>query len=289
MLDYKDILETPRYGSNKRFFNDYLILLSDDAKSLSHIESGNKGLCFINYSVSEFSPNLRRLEDQINEYKNSGVNTGFHIFRCPREYASAYIYGYPDYSSLNTVWVTIFQSVELQKSIRYMLWYHTTYLMSGSFISKDKASVLGLKSIKIDKPSGNNDEEEVYTAFKTETEEKNEDNLEVIEKQFSRRGKCAEDAVENNQVASNTINEIKSNPSNNKKNAIETKEPTKGVAQKQNSNNNNTPSLSRQVVIQRKEKTEDLSAEEDRNDDDSDQTDFDSWNPSEIDDQEEGQ
>lgn len=276
-LYYKDSVEKPRYGSNKRYFNDFLVLLTD---------TEIKGACYINYSVSEFSPNLRRLEDQIGEYKNSDVNKGFHIFRCPREYASAYSYGYPDYSSLNTVWVTIFQSELLQKSIRYMLWYHTTYLMSGSFISKDKAIVLGLRSIKVDKPSGNNDEEEVYTAFKTDIEEKESESV-LVEKKFSRGGKyISPDNGDNADFLSNNIKEIKSNPSNNKQNVIEKKESTlngKVVAPKGQSPNNNNPSLTHSQLVAQRQNEDDDSAEEPEKDEEPDDDEYENWQPGDID------
>lgn len=173
---FQDSIERPRYPANAEFFNENLVLYKEPANNDS----------FINYSIPIFSTSYRKVQQQQQEYQEQQFLKKFTVFRCPREYASCFENGYPDYSNPNTVWITSYKS-PLTAALKKMLWYISVSTMPGSYISLDKFAYMELCPVTIVKSHQESDQETLFSEFVGEVQKK-DDHKEVVVKVFKRAG-----------------------------------------------------------------------------------------------------
>jgi len=156
-LYFVDSVEKPKYvNSTRSFFGVYLCLYTVEIKNELHI----------NYQVPAFRTQYTHIDAQMNEFKESQSKTKYSIFRCDRIYASSYELGYPDYSSMSTVWVTRDPKTTMAIAIKMMLGFFSMTIHYSAYLMDNKLVKMGFSPIEFSKPADIATEEETYQAYR---------------------------------------------------------------------------------------------------------------------------
>lgn len=162
ILYYVDSAEKPKYvNSTRSYFGTSLLLYNGEVKNP----------CHINYQVPAFRTLYTQIDAQMKEFCESQAKSNYSVFRCDRMFASAYKFGYPDYSSMSTVWVTNDIKASMVDAVRMMLGFFSMVVHYSAYLMDDKLKKMKFLPIDFSKPAEIPDEEDAYQAFKMDLRE----------------------------------------------------------------------------------------------------------------------